>query len=90
MKIFFFLLNSSCIRATLFAWTLTISFVVNAQVPQTLSYQGLLTDAQGNPLSGSHSILFNFYNSSTATAVTFSRGPLTLTTFQGIVYRDPR
>ncbi len=68
-------------------WVLVFSLICSlgvAQVPQTLSYQGLLTDATGNPLSGSHTILFNFYNSATATSTTFSRGPLTVTTFQGL------
>jgi|GEM_PF-1307762 len=38
-----------------FGWT---------QVPQTISYQGFLTDASGNPVSdGSYSLVFSIYNS---------------------------
>ncbi len=40
--------------------------LISAQVPQKLSYQGLLTDASGNPLCGSHTVLLNFYTTSTA------------------------
>ncbi len=78
------MINNLAKRAVFFVWIWWLSVNVAAQVPQTLSYQGLLTDATGNPLSGSHTILFNFYNSATATATTFSRGPLTVTTFQGL------
>jgi hypothetical protein len=56
-----------------------------AQVPATLSYQGLLTDANGNPVAnGTHSVTFNFYTSSTGGTAAFSRGPLSVTTFQGL------
>ena len=55
-----------------------------AQVPQTLSYQGLLTDASGNPLSGAHTVLFNFYTVAAGGTVSFSRGPLNVTTYQGL------
>lgn len=55
-----------------------------AQVPQTLSYQGLLTQANGSPVAdGAHTIIFNFY-----TALTGGTGqPRTITgvnTFQGL------
>ncbi len=56
-----------------------------AQVPATLSYQGLLTDANGAPVTnGTHSVTFNFYTSSTGGTAAFSRGPLSVTTFQGL------
>lgn len=55
-----------------------------AQVPGTLSYQGLLTDATGNPVNGSHTVLFNFYTVSTGGTAAFNRGPLSVTTFQGL------
>lgn len=67
-------------------FVLFISTVL-AQVPQTLSYQGLLTDATtGAPVSNaSHQIQFNFYTNSTGTGTAvFSRGPLSVTTFQGL------
>jgi microcystin-dependent protein len=63
-----------------------LSFTIAAaQVPQTLSYQGLITDAAtGNPLNGAHSATFNFYTSATGGSPVFSRGPLSVTTFQGL------
>lgn len=60
------------------------SFLGFAQVPGTLSYQGLLTDANGSPLNGTHSVLFSFYTVSTGGTATFSRGPLTVQTYQGL------
>lgn len=63
---------------------LVISSFAFAQVPGTLSYQGLLTDANGSPLTGSHSVLFSFYTASTGGTAAFSRGPLTVQTYQGL------
>ncbi len=60
------------------------SFLGFAQVPGTLSYQGLLTDANGSPLNGTHSVLFSFYTVPTGGTATFSRGPLTVQTYQGL------
>jgi hypothetical protein len=61
---------------------------VFAQIPQTLSYQGLLTnstgDNAGSPIAdGSHTVIFNFYTSATATTKVESR-TVTVTTFQGL------
>ena len=36
-----------------------------AQIPETMSYQGVLTDASGTPLSGSYSLLFIIYDFAT-------------------------
>ncbi len=33
------------------------------QIPQTISYQGVLTDAEGNPLNGNLTIIFKLYQS---------------------------
>lgn len=67
---------------------LSISFLCSnlfAQVPATLSYQGILTDTNGNPVQdGSHSILFNFYTTLSGGTADFSRGPLTATTYKGL------
>jgi microcystin-dependent protein len=71
------------LRLSVFLTLVSFTFAV-AQVPQTLSYQGLITDASGNPLSGSHSVTFNFYTLSTGGSPIFSRGPLSVTTFQGL------
>ena len=58
--------------------------LAHAQVPQTLSYQGLLTDATGNPLNGTQNVKFNFYTVATGGTVAFSRGPLEVAAFQGL------
>ena len=44
---------------------LLIVFGSNAQVPQLINYQGFLSDASGNPISGSRSIEFKIYNLAT-------------------------
>ncbi|MDH3792946.1 MAG: right-handed parallel beta-helix repeat-containing protein, partial [Rhodospirillales bacterium] len=38
----------------------------HGQVPQTISYQGSLTDSAGNPVSGSFDITFSLYDAATA------------------------
>lgn len=35
------------------------------QIPQTMSYQGVLTDANGNPVNGSVSLTFKLYDAAT-------------------------
>lgn len=40
------------------------SIFTYSQVPQKLSYQGVLTDNSGNPLNGSYNITFKLYSSS--------------------------
>ena len=56
-----------------------------AQVPATLSYQGLLTDAAGMPFKDDpYSIVFRFYKQATGGTEEFSRGPITVTTFKGL------
>jgi len=56
-----------------------------AQVPQTLSYQGLLTDNSGVPLAdGSYAVTFRFYSTVTGGTAITSRGPLTVNTFKGL------
>jgi hypothetical protein len=53
-------------RALLLLWgVLCISTLVFAQVPQKMSYQGLLTTATGAPVAdGSYDLRFDFYNAS--------------------------
>ena len=58
-----------------------------SQVPTTLSYQGLLTDANGAPVpDAAHTVLFNFYTQETGgTAVpALARGPISVQTFKGL------
>jgi hypothetical protein len=38
-----------------------MTHIVWSQVPQTMSYQGVLTDGQGSPLSGTFSLTFRMY-----------------------------
>jgi hypothetical protein len=43
-----------------------ISIILNAQIPRTISYQGVLTDAKGNPRpDGSYNVTFALYADST-------------------------
>lgn len=42
---------------------LLTAFVINAQVPQLINYQAILTDMDGNPIDGSRSIQFKIYDS---------------------------
>jgi hypothetical protein len=49
---------------------LTIGAVVgtaSATPPQMITYQGILTDNAGSPLSGSHNLIFKIYRDSTST-----------------------
>jgi len=55
------------------------------QVPQTLSYQGLLTDNSGVPVAdGSYAVTFRFYSAATGGTAIATRGPLTVNTFKGL------
>jgi len=35
------------------------------QIPQLMNYQGYLTDAEGNPMNGSHTLVFRLYDAET-------------------------
>src|SRR5947207_1969649 len=49
----------------LFACSLVLSTLVYGQIPQRISYQGLLTDSSGAPLvTGNYDLKFEIYNSS--------------------------
>jgi hypothetical protein len=48
-----------------FGIILLAAFISNAQVPQLINYQAILTDAQGNPINGVRSIQFSIYNAET-------------------------
>ena len=53
------------IRCSVLLLLLTTSSAF-AQIPQTISYQGVLTDAQGNAVAdGSYTLTFNLYESAT-------------------------
>lgn len=56
-----------------------------AQIPATLSYQGLLTNASGVPVAdGNHTVLFKFYTATAGGSPVFTRGTLTVATFKGL------
>jgi len=60
-------------------------WLVMAQVPGTLSYQGILVGENGLPVAdGSHTVTFNFYNVETGGIPVFSRGKFTITTYKGL------
>jgi hypothetical protein len=44
---------------------LLLAFAGYGQVPQQINYQGVLTDANGNPITGSKPIVFRFYDAET-------------------------
>ena len=55
-----------------------------AQVPQTLSYQGILVDNAGNPISdGNYSIIFKFYNVATGGSAIQQR-TIAVTSYKGL------
>lgn len=47
-------------------WTGCAVLVAEAAVPHLISYQGRLTDASGNPLTGSYAVTFRIYDAETA------------------------
>ena len=54
--------------------------IINAQVPQLINYQGVLSDAAGNKINGSRSIQFSIYNSATGgTALWYETQPVVVT-----------
>lgn len=65
-------------------YVLSTSLVL-AQVPGTLSYQGILVGTDGLPVAdGAHTVTFNFYNVATEGTPIFSRGEFTVTTYKGL------
>jgi hypothetical protein len=57
-------INKNFFAGELFSLLLMFSFNILAQVPRTISYQGVLTDAANNPKpDGNYMITFSFYES---------------------------
>ncbi|NOY61342.1 MAG: hypothetical protein GXO75_20710, partial [Calditrichaeota bacterium] len=56
----------------LISFLLTLSFLSYAQVPQMINYQGMLSDAGGNPLSGDYSVVFKIYSAEVGGTVLWS------------------
>jgi hypothetical protein len=68
---------------TIFFFLLTIC--ATAQVPGTLSYQGLLTNADGSPFTGTTAtVTFRFYTTEVGGTQLATRGPLVINTFRGM------
>lgn len=65
----------------------TLNFLgglLQAQVPGTLSYQGILLQSDGSAIvDGTHSVVFNFYTTSTGGAATLTR-TISVTTSKGL------
>ena len=60
------------------ATTLFFAQLAQAQIPQTLSYQGVLTDVSGSAVTdGNYSLIFKLYESATS-------GPLIWEETQGV------
>ena len=56
-----------------------------AQVPGTLSYQGILVTSAGAPVAdGDHTVSFKFYTVATGGTAVFTRGPFTVVTYKGM------
>ena len=56
----------------LISFLLALSFLSYAQVPQMINYQGMLSDAGGNPISGDYSVVFKIYSAETGGTVLWS------------------
>src|SRR5882672_4842661 len=55
-----------------------------AQVPGTISYQGILLQSDGSAIAdGAHSVVFNFYTTSSGGAATITR-TISVTTSKGL------
>ncbi len=64
-------------KRSLFGTALVSVFILNitnvqAQVPPVINYQGLLTDASGNPSNGTFTIVFGIYDSATGGTALYS------------------
>lgn len=59
---------------------ITATSLVTAQIPRTISYQGVLTDNSGNPLpDGSHSVDIRIYREQTGGAAVFTESHTVMT-----------
>ncbi len=57
---------------TLAAVLMLHAAVIFAQVPRVINYQGLLTDASGNPANGAFTIVFSIYGAETGETALYS------------------
>lgn len=75
-------------RLTIFFFLLTIFSIATAQVPGTLSYQGLLLKSSDNTAvaDGAHTVLFKFYTAESGGSedASLTRGPISITTNRGL------
>jgi hypothetical protein len=66
-------------------FSLAIVITVHAQVPGTLSYQGILVNSSGEPVNdGVHSVQFKFYDALTGGALVDDTAPIIVTTYKGL------
>jgi hypothetical protein len=52
----------SVLNAVMVLMTVTVGITAAADVTQNITYQGKLTDAAGNPLTGTYTVTFRLYN----------------------------
>ena len=86
---FLLILTMSCFASSTSVKAQTPSAVLlgspTPNIPQTLSYQGILTDANGNPVpDGNYNITFSFYNVATGGTALFTQGPISVSTSKGL------
>ena len=62
------------LRFTLCAGLVLLSTQLNAAIPQTISYQGYLTNSGGTPISGTVAITFRLYNAARRRGCALYRG----------------
>jgi len=62
---------------------LMFSVSINAQIPQLINFQGMLTDAAGTPISGNRTVEFRIYDSALGGALNWSETQ-TVTIDQGL------
>ena len=60
------------LRFTLCAGLVLLSTQLNAAIPQTISYQGYLTNSGGTPISGTVAITFRLYNAASGGAALYT------------------
>lgn len=77
--------NGMPMKAFILILPLLLALPAKAQVPQTLSYQGLLTKSDGTPVdNGTYNITFNFYTVPIVGSVVQSRTVNGVVTYQGL------
>lgn len=78
--------DRSCLSAILVFWgifLLTSQIFAETGPPLIINYQGVLNDAQGNPVTGQKTMSFRIYGSPTATTAIWSSGDVLVSITKG-------